>query len=116
MDGIKSIQIVSGEKINQLDTVHNCIIRDNSVLRFKSYNYEHRKNDYSIRELNTDKNNFAKQFSAEEVSSKKCIVKIQFLVRNKFFSKMMFSIFMKTRVSKEFRNSLETLKLKLEKR
>ncbi len=114
MEGTKSIEIISREKINQLDTVHNCILSDNSVLRFRSNEYEHTGNDYSIRETDSDKNNFAKQFSVEEVSSKKCIVKIQFLVRNKFFSKMMFSIFMKNRVSKEFRNSLEDLKMKLE--
>ncbi len=112
MDRIKSVQIES----NQLGTIHNCILSDNSVLRFRSNGYEHTCNDYSIRETDSDKNNFARQFSVKEVSSKKCVVKIQFLVPNKFFSKMMFTIFMKNRVSKEFRNTLETLGLKLEKR
>ncbi len=115
MKGIKNIEVVSGEKINQAGTIHKCIVENNNILLFKTNYFEHTDDGYSIIETDSTNESFAQQFTVEKISPDSCMVNLQFLVKNHLVSKTMFSFFMKNRTKINFTKSLETLKIRFEK-
>jgi hypothetical protein len=115
MKGVKNIEVVSGEKINQAGTIHKCIVENNNILLFKTNYFEHTDDDYSITETDSNNESFAQQFTVEKISPDSCMVNLQFLVKNHFVSKTMFSFFMKNRTTINFTNSLEALRTRFGK-
>lgn len=114
MNGTKKIELVSKLKINQAGMVHKCILENNSTTEFKTNYFEHSENDFSFTELDASKGNFGHRFTVESLSAKSCIVKLEYLVKNNSFQKVMFSVFMKNKISRSLKKSLDNLKLKFE--
>jgi hypothetical protein len=112
MNGIKKIEFISKQKINQAGTVHKCIIDNNSTNVFKSNYFEHGENDFSITELDDKKEAFSQKFNVESLSSKSSKVQMQFLVKNNLIQKLMFSIFKKYKIENTIRKSLDNLEMK----
>ncbi len=114
MDGIKKIEFVTKEKINQTGTVHECILENKGIQVFKSKYFAHSQNDYSITEVDQKKEAFAQQFTVEGLTSKSCTVRIEFLVKNNALDKFLFYVFMKNKMNRSLTKSLRSLKTKLE--
>jgi len=115
MKGVKNIEIVSGEKINQAGTIHKCIVENNNISLFKTNYFEHTDEDYSITETDSNNESFAQQFTVEKISPDSCMVNLQFLVKNRLINKLMFFLFMKKRITKNFVMSLVTLRTRFNK-
>lgn len=114
MNSIKKIELISREKINQAGTVHKCILENNSSIVFHTNYFEHGENDFTISEFDNKRKAFAQQFTVESISTKSSIVKMQFLVKNNTIYKVMFYIFMKNKMGKSIKKSLDNLRMKFE--
>ncbi len=112
MNGVKKIEFSSNEKINQVGTVHKCIIENNSLTQFKTNYFEHRDDEYSMMEIDAKKNAFGHKFIVEQIDEESSMVTIQFLVKNNPIHKTMFSLFMKNKMKKNLEKSMENLGLK----
>lgn len=113
MDGVKEIQIASGSAINQVGTLHKCILDNDRVSAFKSNYYEARENYLSFTEADSKESAFGHQFTVERKSNDCSIVQIQFLLKNNFIRKALFNLFMQTKVEKALQSSLKNLKRRL---
>lgn len=115
MNGVKKIEYISNEKINQSGTIHKCIIENNSSLLLKTNYFEHDgDDDFSIMEIDAKKKAFGHQFTVEQVTAESSKITIQFLVKNNPVHKAMFSIFMKNKIVNNLKKSIENLRLKFE--
>lgn len=94
--------------------VHKYILENNSVTEFKTNYFGHSEDDFSFTELDANKRNFGHRFTIESVSAKSCAIQIEYLVKNNSFQKTMFSVFMKNKISRSLKKSLDNLKLKFE--
>lgn len=116
MNSVKTIELISREKINQASTVHKCILENNDSILFYTNYFEHGENDLTIIEIDNKRRAFGHQFTAEYLSAKSSIVKIEFLVKNNFIYKVMFNLFMKNRMERNIKKSLGNLRTKFEKK
>ena len=107
---IRTINAISGEKINSVGTVHKCILENNNILLFKANYFEHTDDILSIKETDSHNGLFARQFTIEKSSPGSCIVHLQFLIKNQVISRALFSIFKKKRITRNYMISLEKLK------
>ncbi len=107
---IRTINAISGEKINRVGTVHKCILENNNVLLFKANYFENNDDILSITELDSHNGLFARQFTIEKSSPDSCIVHLQFLIKNQLINRTLFSIFKKKRMTRNYMISLEKLK------
>jgi|GEM_PF-7107499 len=65
--GLKKIEFISDEKINQSGTVHKCIVENNSSVLFKTYYFEHGDYEYSILGIDAKRNAFGYRFIVEQI-------------------------------------------------
>lgn len=115
MNSVRIIELISREKINQVGTVHKCILENNDSILFHSNYFEHGENDFTITEIDNNRKAFGHQFTVDYLSAKSSTVKIQFLVKNNFIYKIMFNLFMKNKMERNIKKSLGNLRTKFEK-
>ncbi len=114
MNSVRIIELNSSGRLNQVGTVHKCILENSSSIAFQTNYFEHGENDFIIAEIDNNRKAFGHQFTVEYLSAKESTVKIQFLVRNNFFYKVMFNLFMKTKMEQNIKKSLSNLRTKFE--
>jgi hypothetical protein len=115
MNSVRIIELISREKINQVGTVHKCILENNDSILFNTNYFEHGENKFTITEIDNNRKAFGHQFTADYLSAKSSTVKIQFLVKNNFIYKIMFNLFMKNKMERNIKKSLGNLRTKFEK-
>ncbi len=113
MEGIEHIEIVSDDKINQLSTVHECILFDNTVSFFTSNHLKNDDSSFSITEED-NKKNIAHRFTVKSLPGPQCIVEVQFLIKDVLASKLMFIVFMKNKMIQRLKKSLQNIAMKFE--
>ena len=115
IEEIRTINSISGEKINRVGSVHKCVLDNDNILLFKANYFEITDDILSFIEMDSHNGFFARQFTIEKSSPSSCIVHLQFLLKNEVIKRVLFSIFKKKRITRNFTISLEKLKTLLDR-
>ena len=112
---IRTINSISGEKINGVGSVHKCVLENDNILLFKADYFENTDDILRLIEMDSHNGLFARQFTIDKSSRGSCIIHLQFLIQNQSINRALFSIFKKKRITRNFIVSLEKLKAKFDK-
>jgi len=106
MEGVKAIENIT-TKIAQVGTVHSCIVGKNTNVLVTS---GFKKDDKSITIEETDKRRMGTgQFILEKKGENKTLMSFNFLLRKNPLMLGIFNLFMKKKIEKTFKKSLDNL-------
>jgi hypothetical protein len=106
MEGVNAVENIT-TKIPQVGTVHSCIMGKNANVLVTS---GFKKDDKSITIEETDKKRMGTgQFVLEKKGENKTLMSFNFLLRKNPLILGVFNLFMKKKIEKTFKKSLENL-------
>jgi len=109
MEGIKKIEMVTNDQIHRVGTMHRCIVgkRNNPIMVTTYANIGNGRAEL----VEMDKKGMAGcRYVAEVINDEQCKLKIDMLITNNGFFPTFFSLFMKKKLQRNIRKSIENLK------